>query len=610
MTKAELIIKFSNIAGIAETDAKVFFELLLKRLSAVLKSGQSINIIQFGYFHLIKGKIKKPALQFDDDENPEELIDIILYSEEEKLSDSETKGFVFNIPFIDENDYHPVDSYFSLSIGKPLIPLRGVSTGNLYIPTSGFEYRRFLESKVDELITHSKIISFQEQFPTLIIDASSYNSNQVHLEKNEDALDMLLPDQETTEQVAETNEENIVKNIAWDFGEDLSKKISAQSILELTDERINNFSLEISNKPDSEKEIKSIVDEEIVLDKLLENDLENDKEKEDSNLESSAIDLIENNNSDKPLNNLDLSEAEKLLDELNDFEEVISDIPDTKGLEEEITDEEFWKSASKLFETYNPREMRSAEDDEFTEVKSTTSNLGEYSTKKNKIDIAVDKNNGDQIEKASSTSDGNIRLHTQHKSKKWILIIFPLLLILVAATFYWYFQINKKNFNETKVIQQSLKPDNANIVERDYKIPVTYPYMPESAIGTGNNVEEKNAEKQEKSESKLENNILQNQPPEETKSNTKPTEKKMFPDGIPVTVGSNIYKYGETFVVQVASFRSNSIAENEAGKYKNKGFNAFVESVNLPDRGLWYRVRVGNFSSIDEAKSFISKNFR
>lgn len=610
MTKAELIIKFSNIAGIIETDAKVFFELLLKRLSAVLKPGQSIYIIQFGYFHLIKGKIKKPALQFGDDENPEELIDIILYSEEEKLSDSETKGFVFNIPFIDEDDRHPVDSYFSLSIGKPLIPLRGVSTDNPYIPTSGFEYRRFLESKVDELITHSKIISFQEQFPTLIIDASSYNSNQVHLEKNEDALDMLLPDQETTEQVAEANEENIVKNIAWDFGEDLSKKISAQSILELADERINNFSLEISNKSDPEKEIKSIADEENVLDKLLENDLGNDKEKEDSNLEASTIDLIENNNFDKSLNNLGLSEAEKLLDELNDFEEVISDIPDTKGLEEEVSDEEFWKSASKLFETYNPPEMRSAEDDEFTEVKSTTSNLGEYSTKKNKIDIAIDKNNDDQIEDDYSVSDENINLHTQHKSKKWILIVFPLLLILVAAAFYWYFQINKKSFNEIKVNQQSLKSENANIIERDYKIPVTYPYMPESTIGTGNNVEEKNVEKQEKSESKLENNILQNQPPEETKSNTKLTEKKMLPDGIPVTVGSNIYKYGETYVVQVASFRSNSIAENEAGKYKNKGFNAFVEPVNIPDRGLWYRVKVGNFSSIDEAKSFVSKNFR
>ena len=62
--------------------------------------------------------------------------------------------------------------------------------------------------------------------------------------------------------------------------------------------------------------------------------------------------------------------------------------------------------------------------------------------------------------------------------------------------------------------------------------------------------------------------------------------------------------------MQVASFRSKSIAENEAGKYRNKGYNSFVEQAEIPGRGLWYRIRVGDFSSIDEAKNFISKNNR
>jgi cell division septation protein DedD len=62
--------------------------------------------------------------------------------------------------------------------------------------------------------------------------------------------------------------------------------------------------------------------------------------------------------------------------------------------------------------------------------------------------------------------------------------------------------------------------------------------------------------------------------------------------------------------VQVAAFRSSSISENEAGKYRNKGLNAFVEAAEIPGRGTWYRVRVGNFNSKEEALIFANKNIR
>jgi cell division septation protein DedD len=77
-----------------------------------------------------------------------------------------------------------------------------------------------------------------------------------------------------------------------------------------------------------------------------------------------------------------------------------------------------------------------------------------------------------------------------------------------------------------------------------------------------------------------------------------------------LNVGNNIYKYGNYFVVQVAAFRSSSISENEAGKYRNKGFSAFVEAAEIPGRGTWYRVRVGNFNTKEEAQIFVNKNIR
>jgi cell division septation protein DedD len=615
MTKAELIIKFSNTVGITDADAKIFFELLLKRLSANLRSSQSIYIPEFGYFHLIKGKIKKPASEFEGIENSEELLDIILYSEEEKLSESETKGFVFNVPFTDEDDYQAIDSFFSLSIGKPVIPLRGVLTDNSYIPTSGYDNRRILELKVEEIIVKSKIITSEEQFPTLIIDARSYNSNELKLEKDEEDLDQLLSDDEIADgKEAKTEEANVVKNIAWDFGEDFSKKISAQSVFELADERINNPSTENVNKFESEKELEIIKDEENILDELL----ENEKDKEEQNLTLTPSEIVKSKDSELSVNDVDLTETEKLIDDLNKFEEVKSDSTDKKNAEEEISDEEFWKTASKYFETYNPQEMPSDQTNEFTEVKSTASNLGAFKSKESKIKLIADEDNVESIVDEnleepiddSSTENDDINIKTKRKGKKWIFIVLPILIICAAAAYYWYSQINKNSANKINNTELSLNSNKANIIERDYKIPITYPYLPENTVAENKIVQDKKISSEETPLTDSKKPEVENEKSQPHKNEIKLNTKNLVPKGSPVSVGNNIYKYGEIYVVQVASFRSKSIAENEAGRYRNKGYNSFVEPVEISGKGLWYRIKVGNFSSTMDAKEFISKNNR
>ena len=591
MTKTEFINKFSNSVGIIETDAKVYFDILLRKLSLTLKSNQAIFISNFGYFYLIKGKLKKPALGEDADEIAEELIDIILYSEEEKLSQSETKGFVFNVPFNDDEDYNPVDSYFSLSIGKPVIHLMGVLGENSYTPTSGFEYRRWMESKVEELIKNSKIINSEERFPTLIIDASSYNSNQVHLEQNKDVLESLIEDVDKSDtRVDEVTQKNKLKNIAWDFGENYSEKISLQSILELADERIN---------ADSNVKV---------------NKTENNTPKDDKSEEEKILDvLLENENSEKDVDLNNTNEPEKTEEALNDFDEIKSTPDDIPKMDAEISDEEFWKSTSKYFETYNPPEMASKDENEFIENKSTEANLGEFSAKENKIKL-VDENNKlskDKRNKSYAVSDNkksNFINHSKSKKKSnWLIIFVIMLFIVLVAALYWYFQFYKNSASEIKITQSSLSSDNANIIERDYKIPVTYPYLPESSIMDSTKSEIMTEDFEKSEASKIGLDAKQN----ETKTNdAKQIGNSKYSSGSAITVGDNIYRYGNIFVVQVASFRSKSIAENEAGKYRNKGYNSFVEQAEITGRGLWYRIRVGDFSSIDEAKNFISKNNR
>ncbi len=617
MNKADLIIKFSKIIGIPDANAKLFLELLLKRIAASLRPSQSIFIPEFGYFHLIKGKFRKPALDLNDDENSEELIDLLLYTEDKKLSQSETKGFVFSIPYSYEDDYNPIDSIFSLSIGKPLIPLRGVSSESIYIPTSGYEYKKLLESKVEKIISQSRIITSEELFPTLIVDASSYNTNQVQIEKSEERLDEILSDdQNISDQSAEVSKENIVSNIAWDFGEDYSQKISANSILDLADERINNHNkqeqkphLEIQDIKEPESGMESDGEQDI-LDELLENDNESD-------IIDAAGDNFKLEDEKNNLSESETDEAGKLLDDLSNFEEVKSELSESKPRGEELSDEEFWKSTSKLFETYNPREMRQEKPDEFTEIKSPALNLGDNSSdaSKTKLDSEILTNdanlNEDENNIISDQSKDLVEeIENDRKNIKWLFLIFSMLLILAAAGFYWFTQIHTKGGDVVSTNNLNLKTNNTNVIERDFNIPITYPYPPQNIknekVDTDTTqISETAAVVPEEKKSELKNSEKQNAPDKKIVS-----RNNNVPSGNSLSVGNNIYKYGDIYIVQVASFRSSSISENEAGKYRNKGFNSFVEATEITGKGLWYRVKVGNFSSITEAKDFIAKNIR
>ncbi len=68
-------------------------------------------------------------------------------------------------------------------------------------------------------------------------------------------------------------------------------------------------------------------------------------------------------------------------------------------------------------------------------------------------------------------------------------------------------------------------------------------------------------------------------------------------------VGGMIFTDGYKFSVQVSSWRNKEKAESEAAKLKSNGYNAFVRETVLPELdGTWYRVRVGFFDTLDDAK--------
>ncbi|MDP8212904.1 MAG: SPOR domain-containing protein [Candidatus Zapsychrus exili] len=66
-------------------------------------------------------------------------------------------------------------------------------------------------------------------------------------------------------------------------------------------------------------------------------------------------------------------------------------------------------------------------------------------------------------------------------------------------------------------------------------------------------------------------------------------------------------KIKASFVIQVASLKAKVNAEKISEDLISKGFSPFIVKRNLKDKGVWYRIYVGEFSTKEEAKELLGK---
>jgi cell division protein FtsN len=56
----------------------------------------------------------------------------------------------------------------------------------------------------------------------------------------------------------------------------------------------------------------------------------------------------------------------------------------------------------------------------------------------------------------------------------------------------------------------------------------------------------------------------------------------------------------DVYFIQAGSFQNPADADNQKARLAILGFESSVEPANLPDKGTWYRVRLGPFAKLDE----------
>lgn len=658
MTRAELIKKIAKNAGIPDSDIKLFFEILLKRLSSLLKIGQAAYVKDFGYFFLLKGKINQSRLNFIEENIPDAFIDFILFSLNKDLKSSIEEGLIFNVPTIDDDDFQIIDTYFSLSIGKPLIPVRGNSSDEFYVPTGGYELRRLIESKVEKIISEVEILSaYENNPPQIILTSQAFNSNRISLEMTEPELKL---DEEIPDSFLETGEvkkeETLrIQHVAWDFGVDLSKEIEEETILDLQENGKAELQQNITEEKTEAIEDEIIIPEEVenTVEEIISEELPNISEQIQINDELKLTDQIQTVTESEEVVEEEIRENIELIDtadeelkisfeEKETSEEILSESSQSEKVEFEYeadkeTDE---TKTSKFFEEVKPEELK--EEEQFEEVESPLPEIDFDSVKsKEKISdkfevvnepkedtieeelpsLSVEENKDTKPEFDEDKELKKIReelySYQPRKSKLPFLIVLIGSIVIIGMLYFYITQIKNiaTNKPEQKIV---LKTDNASIVERDFSVPVRYPYPKKETEETNSaapinsdNIETNFVDKssEQKEEIKSEPKELVAKKEAETTKTEQPV--KNISTQTPVVnyerVAPNIFRYKDYYVVQVAAFRSNSIAENEAAKFRNKGYNAFVEKAEIQGMGVWFRVRVGNFPTLREAQEFQSR---
>ncbi|MFN3872422.1 MAG: SPOR domain-containing protein [Ignavibacterium sp.] len=661
MTRTELIKKISRKAGVPDSDVKLFFEILLKRLSSSLKIGQAAYLKDFGYFFLLKGKINQSRLNFIDDNVPDSFIDFILFSLNKDLKSSIEEGLIFNVPTVDDDDFQIVDTYFSLSIGKPLIPIRGTSSDEFYVPTGGYELRRLIESKVEKIISEVEILSaYESNPPQIILTSQAFNSNRISLEMTEPELklDEEIPDSFLESGEIKKEETLRIEHVAWDFGVDLSEELEQKDHIDFQESTTTESEADLATDViESQNEPEKIIAEEIeqTVEEIINEDLSDISEKistDESILavdEEESISEFSNEIKEDEIFELEIkSEQEEILtpseEEQETYELTIENIePDKIEFEYEETESEEEIKTSSLFEQVKPEDINKESDEqEFEEVESPLPEI-DFEEQKTKDTISEkfeivnelteDETDEDLQSKIFQREDDKatdfdedkelkkvreeLYSYQPKKSRVPLLIVLFGSIVIIGMLYFYITQIKNISTKKAEPIAV-LKTDKATLVERDFSVPVSYPYPKKEIEQTIETVKQDSviAEtkadqvpsekqvviKQELKEPVQQKNIADNKTFQQQKETfvTKPVESFE-------RVAPNIFKYKDYYVVQVAAFRSNSIAENEAGKFRNKGYNAFVEKAEIQGMGVWFRVRVGNFPTLREAQEFQSR---
>jgi nucleoid DNA-binding protein len=568
MTRSEVLREIAVRGDIPQLEAGRFMEIFLLKMASLLVEGDSLTLDGLGSFTRIR--------MTSDQKRENSGSDAIRFVPEHATS---LQGdLLFGIPTDVYASPNNLDLYFNLGINKPLVPLKGQAIVVDNIPSSPHEIRKYFDQKASLIIGSGlleRTAASRETKQTMPFE-------ELHL----------APEKVPVEDEIE---------IPWEFGSDW-KKEEGENILaanELPEGKLSTTGADENIEGEASWDFGSTdgADEESHEAKALPSYMQIVKAPEKTTQEFS-IDLSEFEKEQTVERVPEEKSPESKHPDENTHAMDLSDVLIKKELEEEEERKRKEAELDEEFEKFRYQRVRSTAEilniPHFLEDDAEAMLQGQPG-KEEEVRPLAESAPADEPAEESEPED-EVKKSGFFKTVLWLLL---LLIIAGAIGYFVYEKVYRpsREKNAKANLQNAVHP---SIIDRDYTFPVTYPYAPikpevkadttipvnqnvnASAAPPKNTVEEKKIQGTEKATKETNAQIL-NAPKKVSPPAPRPVIEKTKTRDTHESEGS---------YVQVMSVKIQSVAESEAAKLRSTGKKVIVQQVEIPGRGIWYRVKV------------------
>ena len=571
MNSKKLALKIAKSLNIPEAKSNLVFSIFKEKMLEFLNVGEALKIDGLGIFQL-KEQIRHSGSAKVLEPKSKDLTLVYSPSGEEGSGD-----FLFIKLDETERDETEFDeNVFQIGIGKSLVTDSDESSENI---TEGDD-RSGIEKSISILFNDSE--KFKD-FDLWEDHLKSKETKSLLEDENDNTLESTGLEKES--EIFHLDEEGIESN-----GEDILKEeFEPLNEEELLEDYAKNNGLISEESSDATEELKiDNVDSKDFLDELVEEGVRLEKteelntptektsnekhdEKSEETVDSEKTEVNESNlkiDEDEQKDNIELVEEkidDELIVEIEDHgEEKVSLVEDVEN-----GDESHEKSSSK-------KEIESSDVNDAVEEELVLENTEEMDSK------------SVHQEKVQPANDAD----NKRNNKGLVFVLISAFIIIAAISSYYLFLDDSMVYDKSEVPSSS-DETVTELTDEDFpggeeSINNVASETPNEQSSDPNDIDQK---------SKIENNNIS--------ETTLTTNNQQLKEN---EVSQNIFYNGESYNIQVSSWKQKNIADSEAQKLVNRGYPAFTLKVYIPKfDGTWHRVRVGPYKSLNEAKAVQQK---
>jgi cell division septation protein DedD len=152
---------------------------------------------------------------------------------------------------------------------------------------------------------------------------------------------------------------------------------------------------------------------------------------------------------------------------------------------------------------------------------------------------------------------------------------------------------NSYNLLKKKIDEELKKTSSNNEIKKEVKSPV------KDSINNNTNLEKKEILPSSEGAYYANNDI------ESENKKTANVQKKELNNVVDSKAMEDVYR--GTWTIQLSSHKNLKDAKIFSNNFKVRGYNPIINQVDLGDKGVWYRVSIGSFSTLVEAKNYVIK---